>query len=346
MRLFTELGPNTFEEIQSLVNEGKYESVEQFLRVAAQNQLAIEKSQEMGDIHNSAPTTTQSTNSTNDQDRFQWGYSPPADVPTGTPYELNRNNLLLFSQYYRFFSLKCALCKIAELTAQAGGPVLLDKAEEHVATEIEPIRDALVSWEEENNIKKHNRKSTGLPKKDVKNPERSMKRYLAHYVGKIQRQKGEPAGFGHDLGFLAFEQNGTEWKVQLTLTGSRFVQLTNPILAGGPEEPTLSDQEQAFIVTTLRNDLDEEYRFMKYIYDVLTESEGSYTDHLDQFRDFLEESSATPDDLSDNSVRSYVGGAISRMVELSILERGQRRGWYDACKHPNEFDSVTISTDV
>lgn len=331
MRLFAELEPAAYEEVQQLVQEGKYDSVEQFLRVAAQNQLAIERSQGDTEQSNQSPKTEESGGR-------HWSYSPPQEIPTGPPFGEHRDGILLFSQYYRFFPLKCALYKLAELSADAGGAVPLKEARKYVAEEVWPIREAIVDWEDRNDIKKQNRKSTGFPK----DKDQSMKRYLDHYVGKVQTQKGQPAGFGHDLGYVSFQEDGMDWEVQLTLTGSRLVQIENPLLANGPEAPTLSEEEQAFIVTTIRNELDEEYRFMKYVYNVLEEGEGSYTNHLDKFRDFLEDSPAVGDDPSDNSVRSNAGGAISRMVELDILERGQRRGWYNTMRHPDEYESVSI----
>lgn len=134
-----------------------------------------------------------------------------------------------------------------------------------------------------------------------------------------------------------------DWEIELTLTGARFVQIGNPLLANGPEAPTLNEEEQSFIVTTIRTELDEEYRFVKYVYNVLNEGEGSYSNHLDQFRDFLEGSPAVGNNPSDNSVRSTAGGAISRMVELGILERGKRRGWYNTKRHPDEYESVSVN---
>ncbi|WP_435161119.1 hypothetical protein [Halorubrum sp. SY-15] len=331
MRLFAELEPAAYEEVQQLVQEGKYDSVEQFLRVAAQNQLAIERSQ--GDTKQSNQSTK-----TEKSGARHWKYNPPNKVPTGAPFDDQRDEILLFSQYYRFFPLKCALYKLAGLSADAGGAVSLNEARKYIGEEIWPIREAIVDWEERNDIKKQNRKSTGFPK----DKDQSMKRYLDHYVGKVQTQKGQPAGFGHDLGYVAFQEDGADWKIQLTSTGSKFVQMDNPLLRNGPDAPTLSEEEQAFIVATIRNDLDEEYQFMKHVYKILEEGEESYTNHLDKFRDFLEDSSAVGDDPSDNSVRSNAGGAISRMVELGILERGRRRGWYNTKRHPEKYNSVNI----
>lgn len=332
MKLFAELDPGSYEEIQNLVSSGKYDSIEQFLRVAAQNQLAIERSEP------ASGRSTESSDIANEEPDFHWDYSPPENIPTGPPFSEKRANILLFSQYYRFFPLKCALYKLAELTAQAGGPVPLKRARTYIAEEVWPIREEIVAWEDHNDIKKQNRKSTGLPK----DKDQSMMRYLDHYVGKVKTQKGKPAGFGHDMGYVSFEEGKDDWEIQLTLTGARLIQIKNPMLANGPEAQTLSEEEQAFIVTTIRNELDDEYRFMKYVYNVLEEGEGSYSNHLDKFRDFLEDSPAVGNDPSDNSVRSNAGGVISRMLELGILERGGRRGWYNTKRHPGKYESVGV----
>jgi len=333
MRLFAELEPAAYEEVQQLVQEGRYDSVEQFLRVAAQNQLAIERSQGNSNESNQSTKTEESSGR-------HWSYSPPQEIPTGPPFGEHRDGILLFSQYYRFFPLKCALYHLGKLSVDAGGPVSLKRARQYISEKVWPLRKEITEWEDRNDIKKQNRKSTGLPK----DQDQSMKRYLDHYVGKVRSQKGEPAGFGHDMGYVSFlhDEPEDEWSVQLTSTGARFIQIENPLLAHGPETPTLGEEEQAFVVTTIRSELGEEYRFMKFVYNVLEEGEGSYSNQLDQFRNFLEESTAAGDDPSDNSVRSTAGGAISRMVELGILERGQRRGWYNPKQHPEEYDSVSV----
>lgn len=328
MRLFAEFDPGTYEEIQQLIEEEKYGSVDQFLRVSAQNQLAIEHSQGGRD------ESTQRTTAGPTGER--WCYTPPKEIPTGPPFGEHRDEILLFSQYYRFFPLKCALYKLSELTAETSGPIPLERARDYIAEQIWPIREGIVDWEKQNGIKKQNKKSTGFPK----DKDQSMKRYLDHYVGKIQTQKGKPAGFGHDLGYISFQLEESDWNIQLTLTGARFVQFENPLLNQGPEAPTLSGKERRFIVTTIRNELDEEYRFMKLVYDVLDETEGSYTKQLKQYRSFLEKSDAIGDDPSENTVRSSTGGVISRMVELNIMERGQRRGWYNTKQHPDDYESI------
>lgn len=331
MRLFAELDPALYEEIQELVSSKKYDSVEQFLRVAAQNQLAIERSE--GESNESS----QMSKGTASGER-RWHYSPSNNIPTGPPYGDHRQSTLLFSQYYRFFPLKCALYHLADLTTDTGGAVSLKRAQQYIGEEIWPIQKAIVEWEDRNDIKKQNRKSTGFPK----NKDQSMMRYLDHYVGKVRTQKGEPAGFGHDLGFVSFQEGNDNWDVQLTLTGAHFVQFENPLLDNGPEAPTLSEEEQAFIVTTIRNELNEEYRFMKFVYNVLDGTESSYTKHLEQYRSFLEESDAVGNDPSENSVRSRTGGVISRMVELNIMERGRRRGWYNTKQHPDEYEAARV----
>ncbi|WP_254830910.1 hypothetical protein [Haloglomus salinum] len=324
MRLFTQLDPETYENIESLVSEGEYESVDQFLRVAAQNQLAIERSE--------GGTQTTLTDSQG-KDGQKWEYDIPQSVAIIEKYPDNENKLL-FSQYYRFFPLKCALYLLAKELAGESQPITLDTARETVEAGIRPIRDRIVEWEQMNDVEKKNKISTGFPKIDSSNPERSRRRYLNHYVGRARRERGDVAGFGFDMGYLAVEYHDHEPHVAFTPAGFEFLQYTNPVLSHGPEAPTLSEQERDYIVASIRRVLPMEYKLIQRIYGVLSEGTGSYTDHLDEFKPLLKSARSSKDELTENYVRSHIGGAISRMVELDILQRGQRRGWYDPAEEP------------
>jgi hypothetical protein len=71
---------------------------------------------------------------------------------------------------------------------------------------------------------------------------------------------------------------------------------------------------------------------------MLEDHEGdSYTQHLDECREYLESAPGFDDDPSENRVRSHTAGALSRMVELGVVTRGKKRGVYDPETPPSEF---------
>lgn len=354
-----DLDPNTYERIRDLLAEGKYDSVDQFLRAAADNQLSIEGAshEDFGEPNQSEqerrPILSKGSLSSdgltdNQVSQFQWNYNPDSDPPTRSPFPLDRSEILLFSQYYRFVPLKFAMVELGEFTAERGSPVNLDEFREHIQHAVKPLRDALVSWETKANVKKHERYSTGFPKRDSKNPKRSMVRYLNHYVGKFQHQAGEPAGLGHQLGFVSIRSDDDGGTIALTPAGRRFLAMDNPLLADGPDRgrSPLSDQEREYLVTHIRRTLSWEYDFIEFVYDTIDQHEGTYTEHMDRFRMFLKQAPNFTQDPSDNRVRSHTAGTISRMVDLGLLKRGNRRGEYVPVRPPEAYRFQPELSDV
>jgi Arc/MetJ-type ribon-helix-helix transcriptional regulator len=374
MRLYVDIDPDTYEDMKALVVEGRYESVDQFLRAAADNQLSLERSDpgEHDTAHAPAQSTAESTGAhTTDTSmaatersaeatptRYEWGYDPPSAPPTRESAPASRGETLLFSQYYRFVPLKFALVELARATDTAGGPVRLAGFRDHVREIVMPLREALAAWEADADVKKQERFSTGFPNPDSKNPERSMKRYLDHYVGHFRSEVGDPEGLGHHLGLVSIQATDDEPTIALSTAGVSFISLENPLLAKGPthERSTLSDHERKYLVAHLRRTLPLEYDFVTYVYKILDYHVGTYTAHMERFRMFLEWAPGFTDDPGDNRVRSHTAGTISRMVDLGLLERGRRRGEYvtvcppEAFRYPMQLrdedeDNQTTTTD-
>lgn len=334
MRVFAEIDPDTYDRIEETVREGKYRDVDQFLRVAVQNQLNIE-----GSSSDQPQPNPEAQPSSEVDGGYSWGYSIPTNPPVSSPHEMDRDGQLLFQQYYRFFPLLPIMVELATVTAETGEPVVLDEFRDHIEKEIEPLRDAIVDWEEENDIKKKNRKSTGFPKKDVKNPEYSRKRYLDHFVGKIRKRDLQPQSFGHSLGFISYNPIDEERTLlQLTPAGKRLLKFENPLLTNGPDAPTLSREEQEYLVTHLKDTLPAEYKLMEFTYQTLADNGNkTYTNRLGEFGDYLVSAGELEEDVSEERVRSHIAGELSRMVELGILDRGSKRGVYVPSTPPEEL---------
>ncbi|AFK20667.1 hypothetical protein E6P09_02950 [Haloferax mediterranei ATCC 33500] len=339
MRIVSKLDPDTYDEIRELVGNGSYRDIDQFIQVAVDNQLRIEKDEESMELSDGGTKAAQAEQSETTSSESVWGYSVPENIPIADPYETDREDTLLFSQYYRFFPLKFVLLELAKVTADHGGAVELSTFRGHIEERVASLRDELVQWEEENDVKKQNRKSTGLPKTDVKNPEYSMKRFLDQYVGKIRKSDLKPNGMGDDLALIAFQPlDEDRCLVQLSPAGRQLVTYTNPILASGPNNTTISSEEAGFIVTHIYETLPTEFGFMEEVYELLEEYEGdSYTKHLDECREYLVSVPGFDDDPSENRLRSHTAGTLSRMVELGLVNRGGKRGVYVADTPPSEF---------
>ena len=345
MKIVVDLDPDTYERIKQFVVNGEYESVEQFLRASADNQLTIEagggstlsaepEATRASAAAPSAETGEKPAISEAPTEEFTWGLGLPETVPTRAPFPIDRSEILLFSQYYRFLPLKFVLHRLAVESASADESLTLETFRDHVSEAVLPVRDSIHQWETRENIPKGERFSTAFPKQDVSDPARTMRRYLNHYVGRYQPRNESPSGFGHDLEFVSIEVSNNVVTIQLTEAGLAFTRLPNPVLEHGPEaaDARLSDDEQAFLVTHIRETMDLEYEFMEFVYDTLEHHDQTYTQLMGRFRSFLENTPEFSSDASVNQIRSHTAGTISRMVSLGILTRGSRRGVYETVR--------------
>jgi Arc/MetJ-type ribon-helix-helix transcriptional regulator len=273
MRIPTEITPKTYERIAKLVENGDYSSAQQFITVSIRNQLKLEFS-DTEDI-----PSQKSIGQNYQKAGFEWKYSVPEIKVMREAFPIDRTDQLLFSQYSRFLPLKFVLYELAKKTSTIDEPVELNQFREYIEEMVVPLRDAIVAWEKKEEVKKQKKKSTGFPKADSKHPERSMNRFLNHFVGHVQRTKGEPAGFGHELGLVSLrndDSNSNSWTISLTPSGAAFLENENPLLEHGPTEPPLSGDEKRFLVSYTKEYLDLEFEFMRYIADILSEINGSY----------------------------------------------------------------------
>jgi len=345
MRIFTEINPDIYDRIEEVINNGKYRDIDQFIRVAVQNQLNIEESGNEQPQLQQSELEPESQPGSKSGSGFSWGYTVPDNPPVGSAYEMDRENELLFQQYYRFFPLIPVMIELAKVTTETSDLALLSEFRNRVDRKIEPLRNAIVDWEERNNIKKKNRKSTGLPKRDVKNPKYSRKRYLDHFVGKVRKRDLTPKSFGHSLGLISYEPIDTEKiLIQLTPAGKRLLEYENPLLSNGPKEPTLNSEERKFIISHIETTLPAEYRLMEFVYSTIADNGNeTYTNRIDEFGEYLVSEGALAKDASEERVRSHIAGALSRMVELGVLERGTKRGVYLPESHPEELVDASIA---
>lgn len=332
MRVITNLDPSTYDKVEELVETRGYRDIDQFIRTAVQNQISLE--------HEEISTLSADTKQPTTSD-VVWSHEIPSNPPIGKPFDMDREDQLLFQQYYRFFPLVVVVAELADLTSNADGPVALSQFRSHMRDAVEEIRNPLREWEDENDVKKTERKSTGLPKTDVKNPDYSMKRFLDHYVGRVRQRDNRPLGFGNDLALISYRplEDQSKCLVQLTRDGKQLLNLGNPLLANGPDSPTLSGEEKQFLTQQVHDVLPEEHSFITLIYRTLdNDSEETYTQYLEEFEKFLIESPGFSDDKpSEDRVRSMTGGALSRMVELGIMTRGRKRGVYIPQNHPDNI---------
>ena len=135
----------------------------------------------------------------------------------------------------------------------------------------EEIAETLSKYENEHDIPRNKKMSTGLPKKgrEDKDSEKiamAQKRFKDQFVGKVRKsritKKDHFEGALSSLGLVnAFEEDGKVF-VSLTELGKKFFLIDNPVVEGDYEKGPLTEQESDFILKKLIPQRELEQKFV------------------------------------------------------------------------------------
>ena len=145
----------------------------------------------------------------------------------------------------------------------------------------EEIAEKLSKYENENNIPRNKKTSTGLPKKgkEDKDEEKiamAQKRFKDQFVGKVRTKRGTNQkhfeGALSALGLVyAFEEDNNVF-ISLTELGKKFFLIDNPIVEGDYEKGPLTKQEADFILKELIPQRELEQKFVETAISVIKRS--------------------------------------------------------------------------
>lgn len=291
MKYVIDITQRQIEEIKSLIDSEKYTDVSQFIFTAVENQLTMERSEAPQDILKETspdhikestnsisflvnPATLQEYNPSRHTERRNWGEKkllsrlaipkcevlpPPKDEELSFVFQdAGPKNNWQWGQHNRVFPLKVGVRYLQHLLD--GHPTIGLSA---LRSDSLKIVTALHSWlvyiEENKDIDREKRISTGLPgaaSKDYKSQDRYRNQSLAilrHRDGKLD------GGLVHHK-FANIMIEGEKPVIGLTDAGLKFAELENPVLDSENLSASLSDEEIAFYIKNMRDNMPGEFR--------------------------------------------------------------------------------------
>lgn len=326
-----DISPETLRWIGALVQQGRYENLEQFLSTAIRNQLVLENA-ETDQSNPEQPTpagasvsgrhepeTRASADSIEPCSSWRAVEIQTEPLPTSRPVQKP-----LWGQFYRFLPLKLVL-RLMVNTTEAGRVSLTDFATGVVGDTTylaAQLRDADTQRKALGMIPL----SVGFP--NPKKPERSRHRFLVQYVGLLTKQ-GELTGFPADMGFALRADDTSADNIYVSRAGAEFAQLPNPVLDAGDLSVPLSPEEVGFLVDYIAAEMagekDQMVGILRFI------SEGADTPSalsermLSVYEPYFGGGSPSSDRWTDKKVTLMRSGAVSRLVEFGFVRR-QREG--------------------
>lgn len=339
MKLVVDLPDTLIGRIKKVASEGGYESPQEFVTTAVENQLELEESDvdefktlneaiEEFDIDHTEgdDETTLKTDKVGADGLGRLEYDC---VPTVAPPDEERlTDGPLWGQYNKIFPAKLVSRRLANViqelnedgtsTPQDGIQwVDLEQFQKETGHLARNYGLQIKEYDEKQARGRGEKLSAGLPTGE--NQEKSVGRFQTHFIGRLS-QDGSLAGAAPSLLFVDVNNEDVS-RIGITEAGLAFAELYNPLLDKGPQaDESLSSGERDFYLDHTRSELPVEYDAMVTVAKAIAEGydrPDELTDQISKLRENWGESIA-------NTIRS---GLVSRMHELGLIERervGQR----------------------
>jgi hypothetical protein len=336
------LSPLLFVEVDELVKAGLYSGPEQFLEIAAFNQLALERgaSPEAAVTRSGASRDTPEAKplgrvprKTRDRRKvaaagrrkntstpvakrdleasLKRAALPSTDaLPPSPPAVVRPREERVWGQVNRLFPLKLACRWIANTSEGRGAWRTIDFLADAIADDAATIGSALEVVDRNAQRKRDDLLSTALPRRSNS---ASRGRFLTQYLARTTRSGDIYPGAVCQFALAHFDGDS----LALTDRGVRLAFLENPILDGDliQTTETLSPEERAFFLDQVVRFVPGERRDAVVVGAAIANGGASPTSLLEAVRPAL------PEQWSNVMVRTQVSGTLARMCDLGVVVR-------------------------
>lgn len=361
-----------------MVEKGLYTGPEQFLEIAAFNQLALERGVKPPDL------PVRSRQSDTSQAKL------PADTPPESRHRRVRgssrrrtvrtraddlsetqvsavlkrfaiarcrelrlspmptpprpSNERLWGQVNRLFPLKLASRWIAVASAEAGDWLKYEPVSDGLARDAAIVGSVLATSDTAAQRKRDDLIATGLPRRANL---ASHDRFLSQYIARTTRTGDIYPGAICQYALATFDGD----RLVLSDTGLALAQIENPVLDLDPHRAvselsrgaiaTLSDEERSFFLKQVVTFVPGELRDLRAILRAIVEHHATPDDLLAAVRPTL------PGDWSHMMTRTHVSGVVARLAEMGLIRRKWegRNARYEATPSGVQFGIEGVHVD-
>jgi hypothetical protein len=338
--------------IDSVLTANKgYRDMDEFIRRAISNQLALEGSQASGPSSASAegrPNTLSAAKL--ESSTALIGSASRADtklravpiaasqrsvdtamltMPTRMPITVGLRPMLevelkrpLWGQINRFGPCKLPLRVLSNLLVLSGDSWMdIKQVSATVSDQAPIIRDILEARDEAEQRKRGEELSAAFPKLE----KASLQRFSNQYLGYYAAESNQPKGILADLSFVDIRKTA-EGVVEIGLTepGLEFSAIRSPLIddivvGNAPSKGPLSTEEVEFIVKHLMRYRPGEHEFLLEVLTRISEGSNTPTTLLTAVEEYFKNSATWPD-ASSAVVGTMRAGAVSKLVELGFIK--------------------------
>lgn len=322
MRQVVEIDLRLWQKIQSLLSEGRFESLSQLVSVAIENQIILEAkpldqaAEDLTRFSGAAeePEVIMNTGGSNASLLQLRSSSTPPSLLEKAP-EANRNEIA-WGLYNRIFPVKITVRVLSQLLSERNsGSVDLKLLRDEAAQRAKEVATLLGAGRREKRSRPE-RLYIGLP---FRRSDKSTERFKNMFVGSVGLT-GKSEGFPALLGFVVLKRVKGRAVASLTDAGYAFERLENPVLdrevGSARQNWTLSEKEGNFYLAHIKDSLPREWELCARVVEEIGEGVNT-TEGIDQVV------RKTERNMKPGLVPPTRSGIISRMGELGLVQRRQ-----------------------
>jgi len=332
MRYIIDISQSQAKQIEALIEAQCYESVNQFVSVAIENQLHIEKTDiskpEAETGAKRKPFIKRKFHDTGGflEEEIEIFLPVPDEIPVFiTPPTFSdlascQNNIMeekcwMWGQINRIFPVKLALRFLLNKIA-SGQWIELEKFKEEAAKIALTFGKEIKYYEEGQNKKRDDKISAGLPKSS-EDQFKSLTRYKAHFIGSL-RKDGKLDGAMPFLRLANFmkDEKGKAL-IGITEAGYEFARLENPVIDSKNYDDSLGQIEIDFYLDHIYKNVKGEFNAIKWLLNKIAKGISDRTALNVEIEKEFGEIWKT----SDAVINTQRAGLMSRMSELGLIDK-------------------------
>jgi hypothetical protein len=322
VRQVIDIDPRLWRKIQSLLAEGRFGSLNEFVTAAIESQIMLESKpldQAAGEFSGEgsmANSLAEMVSNTIDGSTGVVQLSIPQTPPALERLRGEISDDIAWGLYNRIFPVKITVRVLSQLLVEKGEKTVDLKLLRERTTEQARMVAHMLGSNRRDKGPRGERLFTGLP---FRRSDRSADRFENMFVGSVSL-KGKAEGFPALLGFVNLKRLEGRPLASLTEAGFAFAQLRNPVLDGDATAAipnrSLSEEEADFYVAHIRSALPREWELSVHVLEEIGEGVNT-TVGIDQVV------RKTVHDLKSALIPPTRSGVISRLGELGLVQRRQ-----------------------
>jgi hypothetical protein len=316
MKYVVDLPDSLLYRLNDLMRGKGLASLSEIVRIALENQLALEARDEGPVARQFTPSSSLSSfamaavpasRTTPPWDGIRLDDLSWNDIQCAPPERIAVTPI--WGQINRIFPMKVALRVLARDSSKRGGGLPLDQFSAEAIRVGVRVRSYLGAYDAENEVPRGERLSAAFPE----NTEKSARRFQAHFLGRVSRD-GRVQGALPEFGFVRISPNDPHL-VSLTTHGVSFAKIQNPVLdlslsSAGP----LAAEEIEFLLSHLKSEMSPEFTFLTTLLRWIPDG----SDNPDELTRRVQKAWPQWSSKVANTMRA---GALGRMHDLGLIGR-------------------------